>query len=332
MAERSTAVGSHRLPSPARRAGGLVPRLLVLGGAVLWGTTGTTQALGAADAIPTTVGGLRLLTGALALLALAVVGRRAGALRVLLRPELRRPTAAAVLAIALYQLTFFEGVARTGVAVGTIVGIGSAPVFTGLVELAVRRVRPERIWGASTALAVAGCALLVLAGGGETRIDPLGVALALGAGASYAVYTVATKTILDAGLGPVEVMAGTFAGGSLLVLPVLLDADLSWALQPRGLLAVAWLGVATVAVAYVLYARGLRALPAASVATLTLGEPLTAGLLGWVVLGERLGAAGTIGVVLVSGGLALLALRPTGAPPARERPGAVEEEHPADGR
>jgi drug/metabolite transporter, DME family len=299
-----------------RRTGGVLPRLLVLGGAVLWGTTGTTQALGAPGAVPSTVGALRLVAGALALLALAVVARRLRGLTALLRPGARGAALVAVLAIAAYQVTFFTGVARTGVAVGTIVGIGSAPVFTGLIELAVRRVRPEPAWGLSTALAVAGSVLLVLAGGGEAQVDPLGIVLALGAGASYAVYTVASKQLLDAGLGVVEVMAGTFVGGALLLVPVLVAGDLSWAASPRGAAAVLWLGAVTVGLAYVLYARGLRSLPAASVATLTLGEPATAGLLGWVVLGERLGAVGLSGVGLVVAGLAVLAVGPRWRSPA----------------
>jgi drug/metabolite transporter, DME family len=304
---------AERVVADARpaRGGGVVPRLLVLAGAVLWGTTGTTQALGAPGAVPTTVGAVRLVAGAIVLVAITAALGRLDGLKALLRPDLRRSAIVAVIAIAAYQLTFFEGVARTGVAVGTIVGIGSAPVFTGLIELVVRRVRPEGVWYASTALAVGGSALLALTGGEQTVIDPLGVLLALGAGASYAAYTVASKTLLDAGLGPIEVMAGTFAGGVLLLAPLLLDGDLSWALEPRGAAAVAWLGIGTVGLAYTLYGRGLARLPAASVATLTLGEPVTAGLLGWVLLGERLGAAGLVGVGLVVAGLAVLALGPS---------------------
>ena len=292
------------------RAGGPLPRLLVLGGAVLWGTTGTTQALGAPAADPGTVGALRLAVGAISLVVLAVAAGRGRSLAGLARPGARLAALVGAAAIAAYQVLFFEGVARTGVAVGTIVGIGSAPVFTGLVELVVRRVRPERVWAISTALAVAGCVLLAASGGEETVVDPLGIVLALGAGASYAVFTVATKHLLDRGCGPFETMAGTFGAGTVVLLPLFAGGDFAWAASGRGLLAVLWLGVATVGVGYALYATGLRSLPAASVATLTLGEPLTAGLLGWLVLGERLEPLGSAGVVAVVAGLAVLALRP----------------------
>ena len=52
---------------------------------------------------------------------------------------------------------------------------------------------------------------------------------------------------------------------------------------------------------------GLGGLTAATAATLTLGEPLTANILGIVVLGERLSALAIVGLVILAAGLALLA-------------------------
>ncbi len=83
-----------------------------------------------------------------------------------------------------------------------------------------------------------------------------------------------------------------------------------------------WLGLATIAVAYTLFTWGLERLTAATAATLTLAEPLTAAILGIVVLGERLSALAIIGLVVLGAGLALLAW---GSRPARDpRPYAVE--------
>lgn len=290
----------------------------MLAAATLWGTTGTTQALGNASGAPVGVGAVRIALGAVGLLALAGLVGELRAVRDWFDPARRAATAWAMLAIAAYQVCFFAGVARAGVAVGTIVGIGSAPLFTGLLELLVRKRRPERRWGIATALGIAGAALLVGAGG-DARVDPVGVALALGAGASYAAYTVASKRLLDTGLGPVGTMAVTFSGGALLLAPVLAVADLSWLAQPRGLLAATWLGLVTVAVAYALFGRGLLLLPAATVATLTLAEPLTAALLGVAVLGERPGLTAGLGALLVAAGLVILV-----APPLRSSPSTRE--------
>jgi DME family drug/metabolite transporter len=59
--------------------------------------------------------------------------------------------------------------------------------------------------------------------------------------------------------------------------------------------------------AYILFASGLRHLPAGEVATLTLAEPVTAALLGALVLGERPGGTAVAGMAVILAGLAVLA-------------------------
>lgn len=296
-------------------------RLLVLGAALLWGTTGTAQALGPAGASPLAVGTVRLVLGGAVLVAIALghrlhgrrpparlpsgVPRRTGGLR-LDRSEVL-PGLGTAATIAAYQLTFFAAVARTGVAVGTVVAIGSAPAATGLLGRLLRGERPERGWGPATLLAVAGSGLL-LAPVGPTRVDAVGVLLALGAGASYAGYTVGSKQLLDGGRSPAAVMATGFGGGAVLVAPLLVRADLAWLGTPSGIAMAAWLAVATMGLSYVLFGRGLRWLPSSSVATLSLAEPLTAASLGVLVLGERPGALAAAGAAVVLAGLAVLAL------------------------
>lgn len=64
------------------------------------------------------------------------------------------------LAVAAYQACFFFGVARTGVAVGTVVALGIAPLATGLLGLLLGE-RPDRRWTLATVGAVAGVVLLL---------------------------------------------------------------------------------------------------------------------------------------------------------------------------
>lgn len=280
----------------------LVGRLLVLAAAVLWGTTGTSQALAPIEATPTTVGALRLAIGGAGLLGLALARRELAAGG----PWPGSVTLAAAVAVAAYQLCFFGGVLRAGVAVGTIVAIGSAPIAAGLLGLALRREPLSRRWALATALAVVGCALLV--GGREALdADSLGVLLALGAGLSYAVCAVASKTLLESH-PPTAVMAVVFCLAALLLAPLLIGADLAWLATSRGLLVAAHLGLIATTLSYLLFARGLALVPIAAAATLSLAEPLTAALLGLLVLQERLSPMSLAGAALLLGGLALLAL------------------------
>ena len=75
------------------------------------------------------------------------------------------------------------------------------------------------------------------------------------------------------------------------MLPLLPLTELTWVLQPRGMLIILHLGLVTTAVAYLLFARGLRQISTAAAVTLTLAEPLVAGMLGVLLLGERFGGA-----------------------------------------
>jgi DME family drug/metabolite transporter len=120
-------------------------------------------------------------------------------------------------------------------------------------------------------------------------------------------------------------MAATFGTGAVLLVPVLLAEGVAWLATPGGLALALYLGAIPTALAYVLFARGLRSLGAGETATLTLVEPVTATVLGAVVLGERPGAVAIAGAALVLGGLLVLAAgaRQRGGPPLAEAPDAV---------
>lgn len=287
----------------------MAPRLSVLIAAVCFGTTGTAQALGPDEARAVAVGSGRIALGGALLVAIALLsGRRAAGPAALAgagRPPLRALLPAGA-CVAAYQLCFFAAVQQTGVAVGTVVAIGSGPAFAGALGWLVAREAPGRRWAAATTLACAGVALLVL-GGASASVAPGGVLLALGAGAGYASYTVIAKLQLRQGRSPEAVMAGAFGTGGLLLLPVLVLTAGPWLGSAAGLGLILFLGVIPTALAYVLFARGLRELTAGETTTLTLAEPLTATALGALVLGERPGLLAVAGAALVLAGLLALA-------------------------
>lgn len=278
--------------------------LLILLAAVLWGTTGTSQALAPSGAHPLTVGALRLSIGGGSLLLFALLRGQ------ITRNSFRHPGTIlfAALLVAAYQILFFMAVSITGVAVGTMVAIGSGPLFAGIFAFLIYKELPGRHWLVATILAVSGLLVLfVPALGSVSQVKPAGVLMALAVGAFYAGYTLAIKRLLP-GNSPDAVIAIVFTIGGLLLTPLLFSFNLRWVLEPGGLFVALHLGLVTTALAYVLFARALRTVPAVHAVTLSLAEPLTAAALGIIVLKERLTFSTATGMSLVLAGLIVLGM------------------------
>lgn len=267
-----------------------------------WGTTGTAQALGPDDASAIAFGATRNVVGAVVLLGIALARGRliAGA-----RAIERRPLILAALTAAVFQLSFFGGVRLAGVAIGTVVGIGSGPIWGGALGWLVRGERPGRRWAVATALALTGVSLLATTDSGGDPVDGWGILLALCAGLGYATFALWSKTLTERH-DPDLVMTWVFSLSALLLLPLGLLAGVGPLLSVDGAAAALWLGVVSLALAYLLFGRGILGVAVATATTLSLAEPLTATLLAVVLLDEQLTPAATAGIVLVLAGLAAL--------------------------
>lgn len=276
--------------------------VLVVVAASLWGTTGTAQALAPASASSWSIGSVRLLIGGAVLLGVSR-WRGSGQIGPLLR---RQPTYLAAAAMAAYQPLFFTGLTKTGVAVGTAIAIGSAPILTGTLSAIVDKVRPSSGWFRSTAVAISGVVLLMVSTAGDPSLDPLGALLTLGAGGCYAVYVVATRRLAPTAT-PEHIAGAVFGLAALAMVPAFFSTDSAWITEASGLLAALWLGLGATALAYLLFTSGLRTVAAPTAATLSLAEPVTATLLALLLLREPPTALGLGGGLLVLAGLLMIA-------------------------
>ena len=273
---------------------------LILAG-IFFGTTGTAQALGPKDASPLAVGSARLLLGALCLYLFHYFARQAPA------KIPRRDLWLAAFGVAVYQITFFSAVKSTGVAIGTVTALGSAPALTGLIAFVLTKEKPASKWFVATLITTLGIGLLSTSKG-VSDFNLRGFLLALAAGASYSLFAVASRSALSAGASVTDAMFKIFTLAALISFPLLFVGNLSWLFTAKGSLMVIWLAVVPTALAYIAYAYGLVRVRASTASTLILAEPATATVLAAVVLSESINLRGWFGISVVIAGLLYLAI------------------------
>ncbi|MBS0344113.1 MAG: DMT family transporter, partial [Proteobacteria bacterium] len=121
-------------------------------------------------------------------------------------------------------------------------------------------------------------------------------------GLSYAVYTLLNKKLVRYA-SAASITLRAFGVAALLALPAAWIDGGAPVPVPADWWAVAYVGVVTAGVAYLLFSQALRHISAATGVTLALGEPVVAFTLATLVLGERPGAMAFAGLVLVIAGV-----------------------------
>lgn len=309
-----------------RAAGPGAGAFAVLLASVLWGTTGTAATF-APQVGPLAIGAAAMGVGGL--LQALVAGRRIAQVRAGLAAQWRIVLVGGS-GVALYPLAFYTSMHLAGVAAGTVVSIGSAPLASALIERIVDRRRLSRRWMAGAALGLAGTVLLCAAeaarggsvtGAGSARQTVVGVGLGLVAGLTYAVYAWAAHRLITRGIVSRAAMGAVFGLGGLMLVPVLLATGApllaSWSNAGVGL----YMALVPMFTGYVLFGFGLARIPVSTATTLSLLEPAVAAVFAVLVVGEHLPVLGWTGIVLVIACLGVLTVpsRPLRAPRRADR-------------
>jgi inner membrane transporter RhtA len=265
-----------------------------IGSALLVVAAAISQEMGAAFAV-----GLFAALGAIG----AVFVRFAVAgfiLCVAVRPRLqgvprRAWYSAAALAgtLTVMNLFFYNSLTRVPLGIAVTIEVLGPLILSVLVS--TRRI--AWLWAL---LALAGVALLGVTQNDAGHADPIGLVFAAGAAASWAGYILASSRAA-AEFPKLDALAVATVMGAVLTAPFAIIS-----VSPAGALRwqVAGLGV-TVAVMcsvipYSLELMSLRTLSPDTFAVLTCLSPVIAALAGWLVLGQQLGLAGYLAIVLVT--------------------------------
>lgn len=310
--------------------------LQVCAAGVLWGTGGlVVTVLHERDGLGAmTTSAWRMVLAAAALLALALAtGRRADLARVARADP--RMVALVGCSTAAYQGLYFVSVLMVRVGVATVVSLGLAPVLAAAWEHLRAGTRPSPRQALVLAAALAGLVLISSSaghGGGAPLDRPgLGLLLAVLAGATYA-----AGTLLGHGLAqrtdPVTLTTCSTSVGAVVLAPFGLLAlgrgEPVGSTDPISLLLLVYLGVATLALAYLLLYAGLRTTPGSAATVATLLEPISAALLAAALLGERLTAPVVVGGLAILGAVAALRPEDPAPPGAGLRPARGSRSRP----
>ena len=286
--------------------------------AVLWGSAFPVTRVLLQDLPPLGAAAWRTLLAASAVALLAALRGELGTLRPVAGMR-GRLFALALLGGPLYLIGMNVAILLTGASITTF-ATGIYPLLAvAAAALLLREALGRRV---VLALGVAVIGLVLLARPGGAHVELLGVAVALGAALSFALY-LALARLWGSGerLPPLAIVFW------LLVASVVVAGVLQGVLDPRGLgldlssngwVALLWLAVPASALPHVLVVTTLRRLPASRAAPFLLLMPIAGLLISAFLLGERLDQLQLVGaaLILVGIGVATVRGRPAVAVPA----------------
>ncbi|HZN91015.1 MAG TPA: DMT family transporter, partial [Thermoleophilaceae bacterium] len=252
---------------------------------------------------------LSFLRLALAALALGVVALAPGRRWRPARADLPLLGLVALSGMTLYQLLLNAGEITVDAATASLL-VGTAPIFTALLAVALlgERLRPAG-W-AGVGLGFAGAVTIALGAGGGVSLSG-GAVLVLGAALAQAVFFVAQKALLSRGAEPLGLTAWAMSLGALLTLPLAAAAGEGGpaiaAADAGALAALAFLAFGASALGFLTWAGACARIDVSLAAASLYAVPPVAALVAWLLLGELPGASTLAGGAVALTGVALTA-------------------------
>ena len=286
-------MGNHKLQG----------HLLAFFTVMVWGTTFVATKVLLRSFSPIEIMVARFAVGFLALLA-------AG--RGLMRPQ--KPWHEGLFALAgLTGVTLYflmENIALTYISASLVgVIVAAAPLCTAIAAAALLRERLTRWFFLGFVCAMAGIAVVSLAGVRELHLDPRGVLLCIGAAAVWGIYSVLVRRLGAMDYRTLPLTCRIFGYGLLfLLVPAAVEGfptPLTAWLEPAHLANLLFLGLCASAACFVTWNRAVFLLGAVRTSVYIYASPVITILCSAVVLGERMTPVMWAGTALALGGLVL---------------------------
>lgn len=275
----------------------------ILAAAALWGIIGVwNRRLMAGGLSPYSIvvvrncGGLVLLTAVMAL-------RDRSVFRVE-RQHLKYFFGTGVVSVVLFTVCYFSCQEICSLAVASIL-LYTAPAIVVVLSALLWREPVTKKKLLALGLTLVGCALVCGVFSGALTVTGGGIALGLGAGFFYALYSIFGRYAL-AHYGPMTVTVWTFVFAGAASLVLVRPAELAALAQPSLALTAVGLVVCSTVLPYILYTRGLARVEAGKASILASLEPVVASVAGVVLFGEPMSPLTAAGIVCVLAGVYIL--------------------------
>lgn len=275
----------------------------ILAAAALWGIIGVwNRRLMAGGLSPYSIvvvrncGGLVLLTAVMAL-------RDRSVFRVE-RQHLKYFFGTGVVSVVLFTVCYFSCQEICSLAVASIL-LYTAPAIVVVLSALLWREPVTKKKLLALGLTLVGCALVCGVFSGALTVTGGGIALGLGAGFFYALYSIFGRYAL-AHYGPMTVTVWTFVFAGVASLVLVRPVELAALAQPSLALTAVGLVVCSTVLPYILYTRGLARVEAGKASILASLEPVVASVAGVVLFGEPMSPLTAAGIVCVLAGVYIL--------------------------
>ena len=264
---------------------------------LLWGTTGTAATF-APTLSPLFIGAFAMGIGGILQCGFAIpnINQELTSLR-----SHYRYLILGALAVAVYPLAFYSSMRLSGVSIGTVVSIGSAPILSAIIEYLSRDFQFTKQWVIGALLGITGMTILAFSGNETTQYNYLSLGILLGsvAGFTYALYSWSARQLMLKGISSKAAMGAIFGCGGILLIPVMVTTGSIFFSTWNNIVVGVYMALIPMFLGYLCYGYGLSKISASMAITITLLEPAIATILAILIVGENLSLIGWGGILLI---------------------------------
>ncbi len=273
-----------------------------MGAALLWGTLGLFgRSLNSLGVVATSIVTIRIIIAFFGLVLFwALVKKKLPKINSKDIPLLLIYTLTSVVA---YNFLYFSAISLIPIALAAIL-LYLSPIFVLLFSalLLKEKVTTHKILSALVVFVGIGMVINIKSGG---QFNTLGLLYGVGAGITFALYSVLGKRLMEKN-ETLDVVTYSFGLGGLgLFILSLLRSEVSFQYPAQAWVLLIILGLIPTLLAFILYNSGLRKIKASEASIISTLEPVTAAILGSIVLLEKLSVLQIVGIIIVISGIVL---------------------------